>query len=511
MVIEEFVGTLGLSGFGFELFERFKKGFDEIGSTASKASTSILGFGLAVAGITVHVAEGIDQLSDFGETIGLSVQELQALGGAALEVGVRQEKLNAALQRLAVSADDARTAGSSAAKAFHTLGVRATDATGHVRGLSELLPELADGFAKQHDVSKRAGLAMDLFGRQGVKLVGLLSRGSAGLAEFRENAERLGIVVDQETVKKLSHLSDSLDGLRLFFGSFATSIARGALLPLQRIIDKLQEFLVRYGPAIRNFLEGIASVAENSLELIVTGLLKFTGAVGDLGKALYEVNPALAMLVALGVAIAAAFFSPVIAFLLISAGLALLLDDINHFVNGTDSLIGRLVASWDEWINKLTADVPEDSGIFRFMKRLLAISMQLGKVIADMLTLNLDNVGRDFAKLIALGQGKNGVQADAEAARAATVGPEIVENAHVNEMLAAQGIGLSYGDAARMNSIPGYGQAGRQVTVPGIEITLHVAKATASAEEIGAEAKRAVKEGLDEHYERATSALGPGR
>jgi hypothetical protein len=206
---------------------------------AVKVTGGVLLAGAFAAGLTnlVHqFTEAADQIDDTAEFLGMSREALQEWRFAASQNGLEAERLTGALQRLAASGEAADQGGKKQVAAFKKLGVAYKDGAGNVREVGDLLPAVAEGFSKL-DTADRARVAIDLFGRQGMRLIPLLSQGAAGMAEYREQMEALGGGFTDKAVKDAGAYRDALARLDFAWTSLKTK-AIGPLLPvLETAID----------------------------------------------------------------------------------------------------------------------------------------------------------------------------------------------------------------------------------------------------------------------------------
>ena len=104
--------------------------------------------------------------------------------------------------------------GSDAAKMFARFGISTRDASGHVRSADDVLGSVADRMAQLPEGPQRAALALKLLGKAGADLVPVLQGGSAALAEARQEARDLGLVIDGDTIKAGDDLGDPIHPAR---------------------------------------------------------------------------------------------------------------------------------------------------------------------------------------------------------------------------------------------------------------------------------------------------------
>lgn len=229
------------------------------------AALGAVGAGLSLAGLAgaiKGVTDDLDRLAKTSEKIGLPVEDLSALEHAAQQSGVEVGALETGLLRLNRSAADAVRSVREPADAFATLGISVTDANGKLKGTGQLLEESADAFASMADGPEKSTLAMQLFGRAGADLIPMLNLGRAGLAEMRAEAERLGIVMDQEAAEAAERFNDNMDRLGKSLRSFAISATEDALPALAAITDAMVAAAKERGPLYALFV-GFGGLVDN--------------------------------------------------------------------------------------------------------------------------------------------------------------------------------------------------------------------------------------------------------
>src|SRR5699024_9137994 len=136
------------------------------------------------------------------------------------------------------------------AQAFAELGVNLRDSEGNLRGIDDVLPEIADGFARVTDETDRARLATTIMNNAGMELLPMLARGAEGIDELRERAQELGIVLSDEGVDALAAYEQKTSELQAQFRGVRNELS-AALIPLLTnvLLPAIQQYLV---PAFQN-------------------------------------------------------------------------------------------------------------------------------------------------------------------------------------------------------------------------------------------------------------------
>lgn len=225
---------------------------------------------------------------------GLSVQAITALGYAAEQSGASVEDVGNAVESMNKKLADASKGGKDATKAFTQLRL-------DVAKLMAMSPEdrfttIGIAIASLADPLERAKAAQDAFGASNAGLVEMFARGNAGLAEMRQEAERLGLVMGEDQVAAAKELTaankflrDSLTGLwRTLGAAVAPQLAATAreMATVVRAItlwvrenQPLIAQVFRIASTIAGVATGLTAVA-SALALATPGVIALTAALG---------------------------------------------------------------------------------------------------------------------------------------------------------------------------------------------------------------------------------------
>jgi len=207
---------------------------------------SVGGLGGLIGGaaLTATVGEAInnlDKLNDSVERLGISAEDLSALNFAGKLNGVEADEMAEALKRLSVKMKDAADGGKESGKLFEALGIKVTDASGRLKSADSVFAEVAESFAGMEDGAGKTAIAVEAFGKAGAKLVPVLNGGADGLKKSREEAGRLGAIMDGKLVKQAAEFSDNMDRLKTVSAAAGIAIASDLLPWLTRLSE---EFLI---------------------------------------------------------------------------------------------------------------------------------------------------------------------------------------------------------------------------------------------------------------------------
>lgn len=252
------------------------------GAVLGAIGTPMAALGGAVAGALLgavktfaSVGDAIDEMS---ARTGVSAEALSELGYAAEQSGADIETLETGLRKMQKLTAEAATGSATAAEALARLGLGVQD-------LTSLNPEqqfklIADRMSQIADPTQRAALAMELFGRNGTRLLPMLAGGAKGLEEFQARARALGLTISTETARNAGRLNDELSAM--------WRVARaGVFVVGEALAPALKEYSEKM---IRAIVAATRWIKEHR-ELVVTAL-KVGVAIGGIGTALVAVSAA---------------------------------------------------------------------------------------------------------------------------------------------------------------------------------------------------------------------------
>jgi hypothetical protein len=195
-------------------------------------------------------ADRMGDLADAADSIGITTTALQELRYAAQMSGVQQDTLQQALVVLSKNLGDAAGGGSAAKDSLQALGLSASDLASVP--LPNALEMIANRIAAVENPMQRAALAADLFGKSGVKMINMLSEGSEGLARMREEAQALGVVIDEDIIRQAAEAGDKLDAM----SSVISANLSVALINLAPILIETAQAIAGLTAAANDFLFG---------------------------------------------------------------------------------------------------------------------------------------------------------------------------------------------------------------------------------------------------------------
>ncbi len=290
-------------------------------AAAAAAAAITIGLLVALRDLTVEMAEFGDEAAKTARQLGISGDELLRWRFAAERSGVEAQSLTNGLRRLQRNIVDAGEGVDTAVRAFTDLGVNFRDAEGGFREIEDILPELADGFARLESDTQRSARAQQLFGRSGAELLPFFEGGSEGLQELSDRFDELTGGGFGNFFENAEAAQDAMADWELATTAVKATLATELLPVLTATVTAVSDLVGFFNSATRNTRPFRAIL----IALAVT--------LGSIAGTLFAIMlPALIAVLPFWGAIALAIAVVVFA-----------LDELLTLFSGGDSLIGRLI------------------------------------------------------------------------------------------------------------------------------------------------------------------------
>ena len=281
-------------------FKIFMKSQNELADKCkSFGALMAVPLGGAFATVAATVKGSISTFTDYASAaqdaatkVGGTARDIQRYGYAAKMSGSSQEELNACLGIFSKNlANAVQGKNKTLVNVFKQLGISMTDANGKMRTTTELLPDIANAMRSQATESQKAYIATQLFGRGGQSLIQMLEGGAEGLNELTSEAERMGIVVDQDGVDSAKAFGDNLDRLKFSLLGVSLSIGQHIIPIIEPMINAFREWIITNREMIataivdycREFAETLKQI---DFKALVTTMIDFVKQCNSIFKAL---------------------------------------------------------------------------------------------------------------------------------------------------------------------------------------------------------------------------------
>lgn len=318
MNVAEFFASLGLIP--------DEKSFSRGDALISGVKKAVVALGAAIAVSTFkhwidEVSGAGDQAVKTAQRMGFTVEAVQELDYALGQSDASLSDLKAGLKHMAKDG---------------------------VKDPEKALASLADKFAAMEDGPAKTKLAVEKLGRAGVALIPFLNSGSAGIAELREEAHQLGIVMNEETAKAFEKFGDDQDRLSAAWKGVKTQIVSALLPAMQGLVDRANAWIRTHQPEIAKAIAGAVNIAAKAFEglgHVMTAVIDVFNFLADHSELVEAGLTAIAIAMGVLAAEAALAVLPFLAILAAGTALVLLVEDIRKAFQGGES---QVLKAWND-------------------------------------------------------------------------------------------------------------------------------------------------------------------
>jgi len=256
-----------------------QKKLDSLSQPMRRIGLAITGMGAAITagftGLIYQATQAGDTLDKMAKRTGLTVEALSKLTYATQISGGNIQGLERGFRYLSRMMDDISKGIGESKETFEKLGISVTDTAGRFRGVEEVLLEAADKINALGSETEKTAAATDLFGRTGAELLPLLREGSAGIKALTERAEKLGLVMSQETAAAAAEFKDRMTELKASISMLSVNIGSSLMPMLQPLVEQLTQLSGKTSRWAEQHKDLAGSVG--TVGLALGGLLGATG------------------------------------------------------------------------------------------------------------------------------------------------------------------------------------------------------------------------------------------
>lgn len=241
-----------------------------------------------VAYTVVKTVDAAGALTDAAKLLNVSTGQLQQLHYAAQLAGVGADEFNGSLVRLNRNLGEGIAKGSGpAVDAMNRLGLNLQQISG--LNPDQQFKRIAEQLALIPNYAERSALAMDLFGKQGPRILAVADE----LEKVRSISEQIGFGISDREIAALDEASDALDQLKIIWDAGIKKAVAEIAPYVVAIVNEIKRAIAEAGgfeaiwgkitEAIRSVINVLLVIGAILVGRLVVGALAFTV---QLGKAL---------------------------------------------------------------------------------------------------------------------------------------------------------------------------------------------------------------------------------
>ena len=378
MVVRELLTKLGFEADQSKIdkFENsvgnLTKGLALLVTGATAAATAMFSFATASARQSKEIDKG-------AKLAGMNVEEFQKLAYAAKTYGIEQDKLADILKDVNDKMGDyAQTGGGAMADFFEFIAPKVGVTAEQFKNLSgaDALQLYVSSLEKANLSQADMTFYMEAIASDSTLLLPLLNKNGEAYKKLAKRAEEYGLILSEDMIEKNKEFGEQIDRIADLFVGMKNLLVSKFLPTFSIVLTKVEDFIMVNHKLIKqnleSFFDGAIWVVKQFISVLGTlfgWIDKVAQALGGWGNTLKIVGIAVGVLMALKfvpwiIAATAAIKALNVAMLLNPAGLmiagivalgtaiVLLIEDIYNWVQGNESVVGDLIATWFEFVTK---------------------------------------------------------------------------------------------------------------------------------------------------------------
>jgi hypothetical protein len=331
------------------------KGVTNAGKTMSTWVTGpIVAAGAGILALATKAGNTADRLLDLASITGMSTDAIQEYQYVAKIAGVNTEAITNAAEGFIKRLPQIQAEGGKASEVLQGLGV-AVEGTA-----DEIMNNMLVALASIEDPLDRNAKGSQLFGGAWKDLAPILDMGTDGIAKAREEAQKLGIVMDNDALNSANNFRVEMDKLKAMFEAVFLEIGTKFAPLLQDVIvplvqDKVIPILIALTDKVSKVIDWFASL-DGTTQTVILTIVGIVAAIGPLllivGKTITIVSKLIPIIKMAGVVIG--FLTGPIGLVILAIG-ALIAIVVLLYKNW-DEVSAFLARTW-EWIKNTAINI----------------------------------------------------------------------------------------------------------------------------------------------------------
>lgn len=255
------------------------------------------GFAVVTAGLgalAIKQASVIDETSKLASSLGVGLKEFQSLALVADEAGVAQDQLTNAFAKTQKAVFEAANGNKTYADTFSQLGLKANDLIS--LSADQQFLKIADSLSAIENPTKRTAIALEIFGKNGRAIIGLLPDLAEKQREAAEFQERFNIAISEIDASKVEEANDAFGRVLKAISGIGNTIA----VEFAPFVTLASEALLNAGIDGKTFSDAIkdgmsiAALAIDGVRKVILSLqATFNGAVIAISDAVVDLSVVL--------------------------------------------------------------------------------------------------------------------------------------------------------------------------------------------------------------------------
>lgn len=242
----------------------------------------------ATIGLVDDVTAVGDSIAKTSREIGIGAKSFQRLSFAAERSGVPLRNLRKGLQNIQKNMRDASIAAGEGkktgfTKALAEVGLRLKDLEG--LNAEEKLGLIGEAMSEVTDKGRRMAIAQKILGEKaGPLFASLLAEGTEGIKALGDEAERLGLVMDEDALAASEAFQDSMTNMNSVLKGIKQTVGIALIPIIQKSIDKFKDWLLLNRAFVTEKFEKGVKVLTKAFSFLLDNIDEIVGGFKSLGE-----------------------------------------------------------------------------------------------------------------------------------------------------------------------------------------------------------------------------------
>ena len=259
----------------------------KVGAGLTKSITlPAIAAGAGLVTLAIKAGQAADELITLSNQTGISTKTLQELEYASRFVDVSVEDMAKGLNKVTKAMGTANKNGEDYIELAGGIKVATKDSNGQLLDSEDMFYKVVDALGAMTNETEREIATQEIFGKSYQDIMPLIKAGTGALKGYKEEAERLGIIMSDTEVNALGKFDDSMQQLQATTVGLRNKVAIALLPALEDLVPVIRDDIV---PAVVKFSDKATELIGKFLELddkTQKNIIGFAGIVVAAGPAL---------------------------------------------------------------------------------------------------------------------------------------------------------------------------------------------------------------------------------
>lgn len=213
----------------------------------------------------------IDSLADLSAGTGIAASELDRLNRVLKHSGVEPERAAAGFKKFSLSLAEVQNPATATGKKIGELNPELLKVLRGSKNTTDALTATLDTLAGMPAGYERTQIAQKLFGKSATSILAILAKGPEAYKEARKEAEKYGLVTDEQIAKSDAY-GDAQDNMQTALQGLSRTVGVELMPALTPAIEAVSEFITLNRSAIGSAVAQIATNLGTAVKNLFTYL-----------------------------------------------------------------------------------------------------------------------------------------------------------------------------------------------------------------------------------------------